>query len=95
MTSKEALKLAIRCSFFAQDNDELQEIYEAREKLEKDLEVLEIIKKKNVNIRALKSWNKTYKGKLTYQKYLDILEDCDLGEKLTQKEYDLLKEVLL
>lgn len=45
MTSREALKLAIRCSFFAQDNDELQEIYEAREKLEKDLEVLEILKK--------------------------------------------------
>ena len=45
MTSKEALKLAIKCSFFAQDNDELQEIYEAREKLEKDLEVLEILKK--------------------------------------------------
>ena len=61
----------------------------------KALKALEIIKEKNVNIRALKSWNKTYKGKLTYQNYLDILEDCDLGEKLTQEEYDLLKEVLL
>ena len=57
--------------------------------------MLEIIKDKNVNIRALKYWNKTYKGKLTYQNYLDILEDCDLGEKLTQEEFDLLKEVLL
>ena len=63
--------------------------------IEKALKALEIIKEKNVNIRALKSWNKTYKGKLTYQNYLDILEDCDLGEKLTQEEYDLLKEVLL
>ena len=63
--------------------------------IEKALKALEIIKEKNVNIRALKSWNKTYKGKLKYQNYLDILEDCDLGEKLTQEEYDLLKEVLL
>lgn len=65
------------------------------EQVKKSLEVLDIIKNKNVNIRALKSWNKTYKGKLTYQNYLDILEDCDLGEKLTQKEFALLKEVLL
>ena len=46
MTSKEGLKLLeTRCRFFAQDNDELQETYEAREAIKKDLEILEIIKK--------------------------------------------------
>ena len=104
MTNKEALKslcnhcekLSIRdgfigCPFRNISNDYCEEF----ETIEKDLEVLEILKKKNINIRALKSWNKTYKGKLTYQNYLDILDDCDLGEKLTQEEYDILKEVLL
>ena len=46
MTSKEALRLLeTRCRFYAQDNDELQETYEAREKIEKDLEILECFKK--------------------------------------------------
>ena len=46
MTSKEGLKLLeTRCRFFAQDNDELQETYEAREAIKKDLELLEILKK--------------------------------------------------
>ena len=42
MTSKEGLKLLeTRCRFFAQDEDELQETYEAREAIKKDLEQLE------------------------------------------------------
>ena len=46
MTSLEALKLLeTRCRFFAQDDDELQETYEAREAIKKDLEILESIKK--------------------------------------------------
>ena len=46
MNSKEGLKLLeTRCRFFAQDNDELQETYEAREAIKNDLEILEIIKK--------------------------------------------------
>lgn len=45
MTSKEGLKLLeTRCRFFAQDEDELQETYEAREAIKKDLEILEILK---------------------------------------------------
>lgn len=45
MTSKEGLKLLeIRCRFYAQDEDELQETYEAREAIKKDLELLDIIK---------------------------------------------------
>ena len=65
------------------------------EQIKKSLEALNIIKEKNVNTRALKYWNKIYKGKLTYQNYLDILEDCILGEKLTKEDFGLLKEVLL
>ena len=46
MTSKGALALLeARCRYFAQDNMELEETYEARETIEKDLEVLEILKK--------------------------------------------------
>ena len=46
MTSKEGLKLLeTRCRFFAQDDDELQETYEAKEAIQKDLELLEILKK--------------------------------------------------
>ena len=51
MTSKEALKLAIRSSLFAQNNDELREIYEAREKLEKDLDQLEKLEKENQELK--------------------------------------------
>ena len=53
MTSKEGLKLLeIRCRFYAQDEDELQETYEAREAIKKDLELLEILKK-HYNINSL------------------------------------------
>ena len=53
MTSKEGLKLLeIRCRFFAQDDDELQETYEAREAIKKDLELLEILKK-HYNVNSL------------------------------------------
>ena len=53
MTSKEGLKLLeIRCRFYAQDEDELQETYEAREAIKKDLELLEILKK-HYNVNSL------------------------------------------
>ena len=100
MTNKEAFeKMVELCNFYhhtiVKDTD-IEFVCDYRiDNIRRDLEVLEILKKKNINIRALKSWNKTYKGKLTYQNYLDILDDCDLGEKLTQEEYDILKEVLL
>lgn len=62
--------------------------------IEKDLKALEIIKEKNVQIGALKYWNRTYKGKLAYQNYLEILEDCELGGKLTKEEFEIVMEVL-
>ena len=53
MNSKEGLKLLeTRCRFFAQDEDELQETYEAREAIKKDLELLEILKK-HYNVNSL------------------------------------------
>ena len=53
MTSKEGLKLLeTRCRFYAQDDDELQETYEAREAIKKDLEILEILKK-HYNVNSL------------------------------------------
>lgn len=56
MTSKEGLKLLeTRCRFFAQDEDELQETYEARETIKKDLEILEIIKKHKLLNYVLKN----------------------------------------
>lgn len=55
MNSKEGLKLLeTRCRFFAQDEDELQETYEAREAIKKDLELLEILKK-HYNVNSLKT----------------------------------------
>lgn len=61
----------------------------------KELKVLKIIIEKNVQIGALKFWSKTYKGKLTYQDYLGILEDCELGGKLTEEEFELVMDVIL
>ena len=53
MNSKEGLKLLeTRCRFFAQDEDELQETYEAREAIKKDLELLKILKK-HYNVNSL------------------------------------------
>ena len=45
MTSKEALKmLETRCRYFASDELEIEETYEARKVIDKDLEVLDILK---------------------------------------------------
>ena len=84
MTSKEALKLAIRSSLFAKDNDELREIYEAREKLEKDLEILEIIKRKKVAIFVIPLCKNAY----------DYSMKTSGFERLTDKEFRLVKEWL-
>ena len=82
MTSKEALKLLeTRCRFYAQDNDELQETYEAREKIEKDLAILEI----------LKNYSDYYTCTDTYgygESCLNIVIHDDI------KEYTIIKEWL-
>ena len=52
MTSKEGLKLLeTRCRFFAQDEDELQETYEAREAIKKDLDRLEKLEQENKELK--------------------------------------------
>ena len=62
MTSKEGLKLLeTRCRFFAQDEDELQETYEAREAIKKDLEILECFKKiPKQDLREFIEWQLRY-----------------------------------
>ena len=90
MNSKEALKLLeTRCRFFAQDKDELQETYEARETIKKDLEILEIIKTKNVDISLIKNCY----GPLACAVYNSYI-DNEKKDKLTKEEFDLLKEWL-
>ena len=94
MTSKEALKmLETRCRYFASDELEIKETYEAREVIEKDLErlekqdkILEIIFKKNVDIELLKlstNW-------LDY--YTRVKHRTGKNTELIEEEFDLLKE---
>lgn len=72
MSSKEGLKLLeTRCRFYAQDDDELQETYEAREAIKKDLELLEIIKKH-------KLLNYVLKNEKCANMYHLSKEECDL-----------------
>ena len=77
--------------------------------VEKELKALEIIKKKQVNVYNFVWYHEHHKW-MNYEKYCEILdipeeegcddtfqlqEFCKCGERLTQEEYDLLKEVLL
>ena len=87
MTSEEALKLAIRSSLFAKDNDELREIYEAREKLEKDLEILEILKS-HMNIETDYYDDNSYE-QYEYIAYNNLELDID-----NKEEYKKIKEWL-
>lgn len=70
MLSKESLRLLeTRCRFYAQDNDELQETYEARENIEKDLEILDIIKR---SIYSKEIHKYVMNEKLKGQKFMSI-----------------------
>ena len=62
MTSKEGLKLLeTRCRFFAQDDDELQETYEAKEAIKEDLEILECFRKiPKQDLREFIDWQLRY-----------------------------------
>ena len=84
MTSKEGLKLLeTRCRFFAQDEDELQETYEAREAIKKDLEILEIIKK----------WSFIQEGyKVGYGPYTQFL--CNIHTVGMEEDFYKVKEWL-
>ena len=79
MTSKEGLKLLeTRCRFFAQDNDELQETYEAREAIQKDLEILEIIKKHKLLNYVLKNEKCANMYHLSKEE-IDLLREIENG----------------
>lgn len=62
MNSKEGLKLLeTRCRFYAQDDDELQETYEAREAIKKDLEIVECFRKiPKQDLRDFIEWQLRY-----------------------------------
>lgn len=75
----------------------------------KELKALEIIKEKQVNVYNFVWYHEHHKW-MTYEEYcriLDLPEEegcydtfelqqfCKWGERLTQQEYELLKEVLL
>lgn len=81
MTSKEAL-ITLFASY--NYNGNYQELIEARETLEKDLEVLEIIKKKNVATFLIRCCNNAH----------DYSMKTIGFEALTDKEFKLLKEWL-
>ena len=91
MTSKEGLKLLeTRCRFFAQDDDELQETYEAREAIKKDLELLEILKK-HYNVNSLTTSLDSFISFFVYKTDKDfekIKEWLDEKEKEERVEND-------
>ena len=97
MNSKEGLKLLeTRCRFFAQDNDELQETYEAREAIKKDLELLDILKKHyNANslITSLDSFISffVYKTDKDFEKVKEWLEKWNQAKK----HYKILEIIIL
>ena len=93
MTSKEGLKLLeTRCRFFAQDEDELQETYEAKEAIIKDLEIVECFRKiPKQDLKEFIDWQ------IRYEKNMNTwLEgcNCDLGQEDPTKHLIKIKEWL-
>lgn len=83
MTSKEALETLFAGYYY---NGNYQEVIEAREKIEKDLEVLDIIKSHPILF--------VEKGQLYLGRYVDVqflLEEDDFDD---EKDYKKLKEWL-
>lgn len=93
MTSKEGLKLLeTRCRFFAQDEDELQETYEAGEAIQKDLEILECFKKiPKQDLKEFIDWQIRYEKNLNT--WLEAC-NCDLGKEEPTKHLIKIKEWL-
>ena len=67
----------------------LKEQIEIYKKIKKDLEILEIIKTKNVDISLIKNCY----GPFAYAVYNSYIDE-EKNDKLTKKEFDLLKEWL-
>ena len=91
MNSKKALNEL--CSYIELDmgSDEWYKVKEAREKLEKDLETLEILKKKEIDIPSFKQ--RIIDGKKDFAYYCNHW--MFLGyEELTKEEFEIIKECL-
>ena len=96
MTSKEAVKLAYiefqKDLDYDENNQWLKNVIEGLKQAEKDLEVLEILKNKNVNICLIKDCYslQDYNDTCIYlRSYSNQISKSIL---ITKEEYDLLKE---
>ena len=81
MTSKEGLKLLeTRSRFFAQDEDELQETYEAREAIKEDLEIVECFKKiPKQDLKDFIEWQIRYEKNM--KTWLEERHFCYIGKE--------------
>ena len=92
MTSKEALKELYSYSML--DDDIAKQNVEI---IEKDLEVLEILKNKNIEMELLKSCIKLPDGIIRYNKIWAVSDNCMIVYKdkyLKYEEFNKLKEWL-
>lgn len=73
------------------DKETKQKIYCAMDDIEKELKALEIIKEKGIDYHSISA----IKQSKDYEDYLDLVKNLiTVVFKLTQEEFDLLKEVL-
>lgn len=86
LSSKEALEMYHRVACYHNYIVDDSSHYET---IKKDLEVLEIIKTKNVNISLIKNGYGPF-AYAVYNSYIDI----EKNDELTKEEYELLKEWL-
>ena len=87
MTSKEALEILLAGYY---NNANYQELIEAREKLEKDLERLESLERQNELLKKDLKEYQSYIKKGVEEHYKDFMSDYDL---LLQENYELNKKL--
>ena len=87
MTSKEALEILLAGYY---NNANYQELIEAREKLEKDLERLESLERQNELLKKDLKECQAYIKKGVEEHYEDFMSDYDL---LLQENYELNKKL--
>ena len=87
MTSKEALEILLAGYY---NNANYQELIEAREKLEKDLERLESLERQNELLKKDLKECQAYIKKGVEEHYKDFMSDYDL---LLQENYELNKKL--
>ena len=89
MTSREALRQLRKHLCFNTEQEHHENLYHY-EIIEKDLEALEIIKRKRIDTTIFKYLNKKYVPSQALEQYNNLTDYY----KITQEEYDILREVL-